>query len=214
MGGLRWACQVAPTPIGYPEVLSWRKRDPGPVQPPSPQDRATADGNSLPRPRLVPLGRRGRGRDTPVARWARELVARTGLLTDAFGNATELQGEELTRLQRRLNDAFISPVQRVTLREPLLLFRFYGDLCLPVTRLYTSLITVVQVPGFGWATKELLGLTGRNGADHLAAVRVAPGSQIVAGGISNRATWADQVFVEIDRGLLVVDCLSQDDLHA
>ena len=73
-----------------------------------------------------------------------------------------------------------------------------------MTQLYTSLATVCQVPSFGRVTRELLGLTGRNGADHLVAMRIEPGSEIAVGGISNRATWADQILVESSAGLTVV----------
>ncbi|HEX5414041.1 MAG TPA: hypothetical protein VFZ25_00145 [Chloroflexota bacterium] len=156
-----------------------------------------------------PLARGDNWRDTPLARWATSLACRLGLPTDPVGRGVELDGDDLAELQRRAQDAFVRPVYRIVLHEPLLAFRFYGDRCLPITRLYTSIATVRQIPRFGWLTKELLGLTGRNAADNLIAVRVAPGSRIAVGGISNRATWADQILVEVDRGLLAVGHLSQ-----
>lgn len=154
---------------------------------------------------LFPLARGAQFQPTIIAAWACAIIQQCGLATDAIGAGIQLEGGALAQLQRRTNDAFIPPVWRITLHEPLLAFRFYGDLCVQVTQLYTSLATVRQVPAFGRVTKELLGLTGRNSADHLVAMRIEPGSQIIVGGISNRAAWADQLLVEVSTGLTVVD---------
>jgi hypothetical protein len=155
------------------------------------------------------LARGQRWRETEHARWAMGLVRRLGLPTDPVGRGLELDGDDLAELQGRTQDVFVRPVYRIVLHEPLLAFRFYGDLALPITQLYTSLHTVRQIPRFGWIAKDLLGLTGRNSAEHLVAVRVEPGSQIAVGGISNSANWVDQIFVELNRGLTVVGHLSQ-----
>lgn len=150
--------------------------------------------------------------DTPVARWALAIAQRTGLPTDGVGVGIPLTGAALAELQARMDHAFAPPVTRIVLRQPLLAFRFYGDLSLPLTRLYTSLATVRQVPGFGLRTRDLLGLTGRNGADHLIAVRLVSGSQIAVGAISNRASWADQILVESDLEIEPIAHLAIDDL--
>lgn len=160
------------------------------------------------------LARGNRWRDTEHARWAAGLVSRLGLPTDPIGHGDELDGDDLAELQLRTQDVFVRPVYRIVLHEPLLAFRFYGDLALPVTQLYTSLATVRQIPRFGWIAKDLLALTGRNSAEHLVAVHIAPGSQIAIGGISNSAPWVDQIFVELDRGLTVVGHLSQSECES
>lgn len=154
---------------------------------------------------LFTLARGAQCQQTILAAWARAVIQHCGLATDAIGVGILLEGAALAELQRRTNDAFIPPVWRITLHAPLLAFRFYGDLCVQVTQLYTSLATVCQVPAFGRVTKDLLGLTGRNSADHLVAIRIEPGSQITVGGISHRADWADQLLVEVSTGLTVVD---------
>lgn len=158
------------------------------------------------------LARSCGARLTPIAQWACEVVRHSGLPTDATGDGRELEGGALAALQRRTQDAFVHPIYRITLVEPLLAFRFYGDLCVQLTELYTSLATVLQVPCWGAITRALLGLTGRNGADHLVAVRLAPGSVIVTGGISNRAVWADQILVEASAGVTVIAGVSQAEL--
>lgn len=158
------------------------------------------------------LARACGARLTPIARWARAAACRSGLPTDAVGMGGELDDLALAALQRRTQDAFTRPVYRIMLADPLLAFRFYGDLCVQLSELYTSLATVVQVPCWGAIARGLLGLTGRNGADHLVAVRLAPGSVIAAGGISNRAVWADQILVEAGAGVTVVACISQAEL--
>lgn len=167
---------------------------------------------TVPHPQTFRLARSCGARLTPIARWARDIARRCGLSTDAVGTGTELDDLALAELQRRTQDAFTRPVYRITLADPLLAFRFYGDLCVQLSELYTSLATVVQVPCWGAIARGLLGLTGRNGADQLVAVRLAPGSVIAAGGISNRAVWADQILVEASAGVTVIACISQAEM--
>jgi len=159
------------------------------------------------------LGRGAHALETPIARWAKAVARGCEVPIDAVGIGRELEGDALHELQSRTNSAFTRPVYRITLHAPLLAYRFYGDLCVQVTLLYTSLATVVQVPGYGRVARELLGLTGRNGADRLVAVRIEPGSLIATGGISNRAVWADQILVEHNRGIAVVADVALADLY-
>lgn len=159
-----------------------------------------------------PLGRGIQFKDTPIASWAGSIARETRVPIAAIGVGTVLEGDALAALQRSTNDAFVGRVLRITLREPLLAFRYYGDLCVQVTQLYTSLDTIRQTGVFGPTARELLGLTGRNGADHLVAMRIEPGSEIAVGGISNRAAWADQILVEGSAGLTVVQTVTAQDL--
>ena len=95
-------------------------------------------------------------------------------------------GDDLVELQGRTQDVFVRPVYRIVLHEPLLAFRFYGDLALPITQLYTHSTRFGRFRVLG-GLRRSPGLTGRNSAEHLVAVRVEPGSQIAVGGISNSA---------------------------
>lgn len=144
-----------------------------------------------------------------IRTWATLVMAQAAVPVLPRGSTKELRGDELAVLQSRTNDAFVGPVFRVDLDEPLLAFRFYGDLCQRVTRLYTSIFTVQRTPGFGDYPRNLLGLTGRNSGNCLTAVRIERGSRIVIGGISNRAAWADQILVEASTDITVVDNLSR-----
>lgn len=142
---------------------------------------------------------------TAIWTWSALVALRSGINIRPVGAIWELAGEDLSELQARTHDAFVRPVFRVRLDAALLALRFYGDLCRRIDRHYASLSTVARTPGFGEYPRNLLGLTGRNSGNNLVAVRIAAGSQIVIGGISNRAKWADQILIEGDNGVTVVD---------
>lgn len=141
--------------------------------------------------------------------WAALVTVHSAATIWPKGRVRALREEALLALQAQTNNAFAAPVFRVDLAEPLLAFRFYGDLCERTTRLYTSIFTVTRTPGFGDYPRNLLGLTGRNSGNCLTAVQIDRGSRIVIGGISNRALWADQILLEIDAGVTVVDNLAR-----
>lgn len=137
--------------------------------------------------------------------WCALVALRSGIDIRPIGTTNELTGDELRELQTRTHDAFVPPVFRIRLHMPLLALRFYGDLCHRIDRHYASLFTAARTPGFGEYPRNLLGLTGRNSGNNLVAVKIAPGSQIVIGGISNRVEWANQILIEANNGVTVID---------